>query len=332
MMREMSLGVPGRGLVSVLLLGLLALPAAAAPSRAIIPFQGAVAVKPGQPPLDGNPYGARFEIFTGGAGGARVFEDIQPVTIRDGVFSVELGGGATPLNPALARNNPDLWLQITIDTNGSGTYDPAETMQPRIHLGAAPFALHAASALNADNAQTAQNAVTAQTATNAQTAQTAVSAQTAAVADRIPVPNILDDDAGNPVLGLSDEGAFVPLLDAGENFDPLRGGLYRDNVCIAWAWIASDGGIIASYGLRDSDWRSSLELYELRLFNDVVGGDDFFGYSIVASSVDFAQRPEIAVVEPVDGEYFNVTILAFEDDRMRRVQSAFMVQVFGRLN
>src|SRR5688572_26815541 len=109
-----------------LFLLLASITAQAATSRAVIPFQGAVAVKPGEPPLDENPYGAKFQIYNVATGGTLLFEDIQQITIRQGVFSVELGGGSSTLDSNIFRTNQDLWLQIAIDFNRSGTYAGAE--------------------------------------------------------------------------------------------------------------------------------------------------------------------------------------------------------------
>ncbi len=302
-----NLATAQRALLAVLMLALAAAMAPAAPSRAIIPFQGAVAVKPGMAPLDAQPYGARFEVFTAATGGERVFEDIQPVTIRNGVFAAELGSGVTPLDPAIARLHPDLWLQITLDLNRSGTYTAEEIIQPRVHLGAAPYALHAATADDANVANWAHQS------------------------GSVLVPSILLDDQGQDRLGLSDEGAFVPLLDAGQTIDPLRGGLYRDNGCIAWGVVDSEARLISGFGVAGVRWRSDLEVVEITLFNDVEEINEWPEYSVVASSIDFAQRPEFALFEPIDASRFGITIFDLGSGRVERIRSAFSFIVFGRL-
>lgn len=298
--------------VMMMLCGATGLSAIAANSNAIIPFQGAVAVKPGQPPLDSNPLGAKFQIFNAATDGALLFEDIQQIQITNGTFSVELGGGATPLDPNLAQMHPDLWLQITIDVNRNSVYEPAETMTPRIHLGAAPFALHS---------------------------QSAGRAEVASRAESFQAPVDIFNRDNSKVAEIDNEGVYVPSRNLGTGRDPVRGGLYRDNSCIAWALIGRDGEILSGFGIRDVFFDSDFDDYTIELWNDVEFENGTPAYSVVVTSLDTVQRPELAIYEAVDGDEFRVTIFALDSAEVEfgelfipRVRSPFSVQVFGRLD
>jgi hypothetical protein len=285
----------------------------AASSRNVIPFQGAVAVKPGQAPLDLNPYGAKFEIYTGAIGGALLFEDIQQITIRNGTFSVELGGSASALDPSLARDNEDLWLQVTLDLDRSGTYTPPETIVPRIHLAAAPVALYSSLAGRADRS---------------------------ASADTLLLPTLLSDSQQRTVSELTEEGAFVSGINLGIDGDPRRGGVYRDNVCIAWGVTSLEGDLVAGFGIEEVAWDGDLLGYEIELKKDVESGDGWEAYSVTATSIDFDIRPELALCEPIDDNQFRIFIFGLDvmfvlpggGISVPRVQSAFMVTVFGQPN
>ena len=281
----------------------------AASSRMIVPFQGAVAVKPGQAPLDANPYGAKFEIFTAVTEGASIFEDIQQIAIRNGAFSVELGGGVTPLTAELIRDNEDLWLEVTIDLNRNGTYDEDERIAPRIHLGAAPLALY--------------SVLAAQSAT-------------------VGLPTMLRNGDGETVAEINDKGAYIPKVDLGSNDDPEPGSLYRDNVCIAWGLVKSNGDLLAGFGIDEVDWDQDDLSYVIKLTNrveELQDDNDAPAYSIVVTSHDGQIRPELAIAEPIDDNDFRVHIFALDlmevlsggDVLIPRVQSLFSVQVFGRL-
>ena len=279
----------------------------AAVSRAIIPFQGAVAVKPGQPPLDGDPYGAKFEIYTAAEGGDLVFEDIQQITIRNGAFSVELGGGSTPLSADLARDHEDLWLQITLDLGRNGTYDGDELIQPRIHLGAAPVALYSTLAGRADT---------------------------------LRLPSELKDAEDQTVAEINAMGAYIPKVDNGNDRDPERGAVYRDNTCIAWGVIESDGELIDGFGIEETDFDNDDFFYEIKLYNDVVERNNGEAYSVNITSFDNQRRPELAIYEPVSTDRLRVYIFGLDlataqlngDINIPRVPSAFSIQIFGRLD
>jgi hypothetical protein len=292
-------------------------PSIAADSRGVIPFQGAVAVQPGQTPLDADPYPARFEIHTLPTTGTKVFEDIQSVTIRNGAFSVELGGGATPLNPSVIADNPDLWLEVAFDLDRGGVFDAAERILPRTHLGAAPLAIYA------------------QQAGQAQTASVAAETST------IRVPAALRDASNATVGEIGGNGAYVPFLNLPTNAAPANGGAYRNNACVAWGLIGSDGSLIEGFGIQSVSFSEADFAYTVRLFNNVAVRQETSAFSVQVTSFDDQQRPEEAIYEPLTlSNTIGVSIfgldgaVAFEDGSVAipLVRSAFSITVFGLPN
>jgi hypothetical protein len=283
--------------------------ARAATTRQVIPFQGAVAVKPGMTPLDDQPYGGKFQIYTQASGGALLFEDIQDLTIVNGTFAVELGGGATPLGPDLPRQNADLWLQITLDLDRSGTYDGAETMTPRLHLGSALTALHSQRA------------------------------ETAAAAETLTLPATLRDGNGLPAIGLQADGALMSEKNLGDTAPPRRGALYRDSACLAWGLIdGNNATLIAGFGINTVAFDGNTYEYRIDLRNDTEMAGAEPEYTVAVAPVDFQQRAEFAIYNPISATRIGVTIFGLDiasannDGSLNipRVKSNFSIMVFGR--
>ena len=292
-----------------------ALTAAAQTSRQVIPFQGAVVVKPGMPPLDGAPYRA-VRDFPVGHRRAKVFEDIQSVSIVNGAFAVEIGGGTTPLPSAVFAQNADLWLQVTLDLNRSSTFDQDEIIQPRTHLAAVPVAMYAERAGQAETANVA--------------GETSL----------IRVPATLRDAGGNLAATVGANGAYIPAINLPSNADPARGGVYRNNVCIAWGIIDSDGNLVQGFGIRRASFDNADFTYGIELFNDVATASNTPLYSVQVTSLDNSLRPEVVVYETRNDRNIGVVIfgldgaLAFNDGSIEIpiVRSAFSIAVFGLLD
>lgn len=130
---------------SVVLLILLAHYLSGSTARAqdsieVFSFQGAVAVKPGQTPLDDDPYDARFSIYDSATGGSLLWSENQQVTIQDGLYTAELGS-VQPLPLDLFTGGSDFWLEVAINlTRHPGEVASQDTFTPRIHLTMTPLA------------------------------------------------------------------------------------------------------------------------------------------------------------------------------------------------
>ena len=303
----------------VIAIGICGLPlpraAAQATTRAIVPFQGSIVVKPGQPPLDADPYPIRFRIYPTAAAGEVKHSEVQNRPIRNGVFAADLGGGGTALDPNLPFFNSDLWLELAVDTNRNTTFETGEIMAPRIHIGSSFSSLYSVNATTANSANSALAAAT------------------------LTLPATLRDGSNNAVSELNTDGSFVGRKDLGHSTAPRRGGTYRDNACIAWGSISSDGAILSGFGIKTASYDSDDRKYTIELFNDVNLRNNNEELSIVVTSLDFDQRPELAIYELIDETSFAVTIFGFDVATVTngalnvpRVQSGFSVQVFGRPN
>lgn len=112
----------------------------------LIPYQGVLYDEQAMKPLDGV-YSITFEIYDVPSGGTPIWTVNRSVKVEKGYFNVMLG----EVNPLTNVNfNKQLYLQITV-ANG--------TPYPRTKLGATPYAIQAASAVDADTAKVAQNVV-----------------------------------------------------------------------------------------------------------------------------------------------------------------------------
>jgi|GEM_PF-1087835 len=128
-------------------LSALALSAAAAPVAWTLPFQGVATDSTGRPRPDGV-VNVSFELFDAPTAGNGVWLETDAVSLKKGLFSLQLGGtNALPLN-LLGREN--LWLQLTFGT------EPA--VSPRIPLGRNVEAWYAHNASMADQATNADTA------------------------------------------------------------------------------------------------------------------------------------------------------------------------------
>lgn len=77
-----------------------------------------------------------FELFDATTGGEALFAETHAsVNVTDGRFTVYLGAVSDKLLPAIFRDNDSLWLQITVGTD--------DVLEPRIRMGATPYAGHA---------------------------------------------------------------------------------------------------------------------------------------------------------------------------------------------
>ncbi len=141
--------LPGRGnvLFVVIVLGALmwaqsasafpiAAPAAPTTSTGTIAYQGRLADASGVP-LTGT-YSMIFRIYNIATGGSPLWTEQwtgpNSVQVSDGLFNVMLGS-MTSITQTMITSNNNLWLGITVGTDGE--------MLPRVQLGSVPFAVQA---------------------------------------------------------------------------------------------------------------------------------------------------------------------------------------------
>ncbi len=128
---------PAAHLAVCLLAGCMALAAPAAVAQTVT-YQGVLLDNTGNAVADGA-YDMQFELFDAASGGTPLWQESLPgVTVTDGMFSVNLGA-STPLG-SVFQDNAQVWLSVAADT-GSGTV----VFDPRVQMGAAPYAFDAQS-------------------------------------------------------------------------------------------------------------------------------------------------------------------------------------------
>jgi parallel beta-helix repeat protein len=98
-------------------------------------------------PLASGTYNMQFRLYTGASGGTAQWTEphtgANAVTVTGGLYAAELGG-ITVFPATLFSANPDLWLEVAVDTDGDATYE--EVFAPRTKLTSAPYAHEAKNA------------------------------------------------------------------------------------------------------------------------------------------------------------------------------------------
>jgi hypothetical protein len=119
-------------------------PAVAQATTSVVAFQGRVTLSSGTAPADG-PYDIRFTLFDASTAGSQLWTQTNTgVSVTRGLFTVGLGSVA-PLPASLFSEEPDLYLEIAIDTGLDGI-DAGDVQSPRTPLNAVPVALEAGNA------------------------------------------------------------------------------------------------------------------------------------------------------------------------------------------
>lgn len=114
----------------------------------VINFQGRLTDNtPQQTPFSGTAY-LQFALFDAATGGVELWREPAgaaqlPVSVLNGVFSVQLGANGVPLPTPIFSGGASRWLELRIG---------ADTLAPRQKVASAGYAMHAASAADAAQA------------------------------------------------------------------------------------------------------------------------------------------------------------------------------------
>jgi len=140
-------------IVLFILVFILFLPYLYSAGPGTITYQGTVTTSGGSTPPDGD-YAMLFSLWNLQSGGSaatnrlwyETYANANAVTVTKGAFSVELGS-ITTFPTQLFMNNPNLWLQVSVDLTGV-TGSGLQIYSPRVTFTATPYAFHS------DNAHT----------------------------------------------------------------------------------------------------------------------------------------------------------------------------------
>ncbi|MCX8037161.1 MAG: hypothetical protein N3D11_08985 [Candidatus Sumerlaeia bacterium] len=128
---------------TALFAGVALLAAAAHAGPQILTYQGSVTAAGGAAVTDGT-YRMRFSMLdaeTSPAGVVRWTETDTAVQVTGGLFSTVLGDGTA--FGTLFQDHSNLWLEVAIDLNKNGTFEPNEIYAPRQRVTAAAWAIEA---------------------------------------------------------------------------------------------------------------------------------------------------------------------------------------------
>jgi hypothetical protein len=120
---------------------LIAMVSTAQAGPGTIGYQGSLLSARGTPVADG-PHRMLFAAYDHATEGTlRWSEEKTDVVVTNGLFSVILGEDQ-PLNP-LFKSYPNVWLEVAVDLDHSGSFEAGETYSPRQKLAGAAWASNA---------------------------------------------------------------------------------------------------------------------------------------------------------------------------------------------
>jgi hypothetical protein len=281
--------------VFLALLALLSSTALAQVPRTIN-YQGRI--MDGTAPLTGE-HTMDLRIYTSPAGGTPLHDETQTVTFNNGIFTVAIGG-SEPLDPAIFSGQ--VWLGVTISGVNGG-----QELTPRFILRSSPYSFHAAIADSATDAALADSSIAAARAATALRADSARG---------LLLPATMARDAKEPALTVTNNGGpglivtgkpnaitatgsvgttdhFVAGGSAGASAAPVSGGIYRDNVPIAWGTIDANGTIISDFGIASVAQQAD-QSYVITLDNAVQASTQGNpSYPELSASITLASLPGV---------------------------------------
>lgn len=309
-------------------------------------------------------HAVRFSLYDTRTGGSILWTEDQTVTFSStGIFTAVIGstGTSTPEPLRSMDFSQQLWLEVEIEGFNGGR------ALPRLILTSTPYTFYAFEAETADHADSARAAYHSDLAAASLFADSAVAADRAAT---LALPASLDGDGVDPTLRVASSGAsealkvegsltvqgapyaivssgvdstsehYIAGASATTTGQPDAGGLYRDNVPIAWGQIGADGTILSDFGITRVGYTPNAPgVYVIYLDNPVrqigKGAPEFA--VVVTPLIDAGPGSNPVLIFPgwdyaVDGlgevrnDAFQVTLRSFESGTDAR----FSVVVFGR--
>lgn len=127
-------------------------------------YQGRLTKQDGSSIVDGE-YSVTFTIYDAPEAGNVLWQDINPVTTKEGFFNTIIGAGTNKLDLSGVDFSKSLYLGIRVATDAE--------MTPRVQLVGVPYAMQAKAAIHADSADNATHADNADSADNADNATNA---------------------------------------------------------------------------------------------------------------------------------------------------------------
>lgn len=125
---------------AVLFAGVFLLATVAYGGPQILGYQGTLLDDKGKPVPDGA-YDMRFEIYAVETGGTSEWNETDAATtVTNGSFSTLLGDVQSFGD---LFTSPNLWLELAVDLDDSGTFDAAEVYSPRQRMASAAWAIEA---------------------------------------------------------------------------------------------------------------------------------------------------------------------------------------------
>lgn len=268
--------------------------AASAQIPRTINYQGRAADSGG--PLTGSRQ-MTLAIYDDPVAGAPLFTETQTVTFQaGGVFTVAIGGATPDGIPGDVPFDAPYWLGVSIQGFNGGN-----ELTPRYELRSVPYSLRSEHAVKAENASYADDAGLADSSKGSARSEAALyadSSRRSFLSDstgkipaliggnqsrqRIALLDIADTRRSNGMAlhlsgdryALVTDGVdstarhYVTSENAGPGTHPDRGGLYQDNVPIAWGVISSSGAILSDFGIASVTLQSD-QTYDVTLDNAV---------------------------------------------------------------
>ena len=106
----------------------------------VLTYQGSVQDPGGTPVADGA-YTMRFTVYDAQLNGSNLWQEINDVEVTGGRYSIVLGE-STAFNDLFSTHS-DLWLEVAIDVDQSGSIENDEVFGPRQRMTSAAWAMEA---------------------------------------------------------------------------------------------------------------------------------------------------------------------------------------------